>query len=108
MDFSSLVLAPAMAVFAQPITVTPVASQPGAPAYPARGSWSWKPAEEELPDGTYHSTNQPALGIRLADFAVPPKQNDTVVTAQGAFTIIDVVPDGQGGADLKLRQTDGL
>ncbi len=107
-DFSALVLGPAMAAFGQPMTVTPVVSQPGAPAYSARGSWSWKPVQEELPDGTYHSTNQPAIGIRLADFAVPPKQDDTLVMAQGAFTIIDVVPDGQGGADLKLRQTNGL
>ncbi len=105
-DFGALVLGPAMAAFGQPITVTPVVSQPGAPAYQARGSFSFKPVQIPLNDGTYHSTNQPALGIRLADFAVAPKQDDTVVMQQGKFVIADIVPDGQGGADIMLRDTD--
>lgn len=105
-DFSALVLGPAMAAFAQPITVTPVVSQPGAAAYQARGSFNFKPVEFQLENGTFHSTNQPALGVRLCDFPVAPKQGDTIVMAQGAFFVADVVPDGQGGADIMLRDTD--
>ena len=107
-DFAALVLGPAMAVFGGAITLTPVVSQPGAAAYPARGVFSFKPVQIALEDGTYHSTNQPALGIKLGDYAVEPMQEDTLVIPPGAigagnYKIVDVVPDGQGGADLMLR-----
>lgn len=111
-DFSALVLGPAMATFGQPITVTPTASQPGALAYstkpdgisPLTGVYASKPVQIPLENGTYHSTVQPTLGIRLADFAVAPMQDDTVVIgALGKFLIVDVNPDGQGGADCPLR-----
>jgi hypothetical protein len=92
-----------MAVFGQCITVTPVASQPGAPAYQARGSYSSKQVDVPLEDGTYHSTIQRKLGVMLADFAVAPMQNDEISMAQGSFVIADIVPDGQGGADIWLR-----
>jgi hypothetical protein len=103
-DFD-LVLAPAMAAFAQSITLTPTVSQPGAPAYAARGVFDFKAVEIPLDDGTFHSTNQPTLGIRLADYAVAPKQGDLLSMPQGNYQIADVVPDGQGGADLLLRNT---
>ena len=115
-DFSALVLGPAMATFGQPITVSPVASRPGQPAYstkpdgtPLTGVYASKPVQIPLEDGTYHSTVQPTLGIRLADFAVAPMQDDTVVVgALGTFAIADITPDGQGGADLVLRNPNAV
>ncbi len=103
-DFAGLVLAPAMAVFGRPISVTPLASQPGVSAYPARGIYALKPVQILLEDGTVQSTNQPTLGIRLPDFAVAPKQQDLVAFDLGSFVVTDVVPDGQGGADMVLRK----
>ena len=107
MDFSSLVLNPAMLVFGQPITVTPVASRPGAAPYAARGSFSSKPVTIQLEcSQDYHQTQELALGVRLADFPVAPVQGDTITMAQGAFVVFNVTLDGQGGADLFLRETD--
>lgn len=102
-DFDALVLAPAMATFARPMAVTPVKSQPGAPAYPARGVWTFRPVQIQLEDGRIQSTNEAHLGIRLAEFTVPPAQLDTLVFDGRTYEIADATPDGQGGADLKLR-----
>ena len=103
-DFAALVLGPAMAVFGQAITVTPTRSQPGAAAYAARGVYASKPVAIPI-EGTddVHQTVQPTLGIRLADFATVPVQGDGIAMAGGAFVIFNVIPDGQGGADLVLR-----
>ena len=103
-----------MATFGQPITVTPVVSQPGKPAYSTKadgisqltGIYASKPVQIRLNNGDIHSTVQPSLGIRLADFAVAPMQGDTVATTSGTFEIADINPDGQGGADCPLRDLD--
>ena len=102
-DFDALVLGPAMAAFGQPIMLTPVKSQPGVAAYAARGVYTSKPIQIQLEDGGYHSTVQPTLGIRLGEFATAPMQGDRIGMPQGNFEIADVLPDGQGGADLVLR-----
>ena len=47
---------------------------------------------------------QPTLGVRLADYPVPPKQGDSLLRAGVTWSIFDVQPDGQGGADLVLKQ----
>lgn len=95
-----------MAVFGQPITVTPVKSQPSQPAYAATGVYASKPVTIQLEGSDdFHQANQPTLGIRLADYTVPPVQGDTIALPQGTFTVFNVVLDGQGGADLVLRQT---
>ena len=98
-----LALAPAMTAFGIPISVVPTVSQPGAPTYAARGVWSLKAVQIPLDDGTYQSTNQPMLGIRLADFAASPLQGDGAIINGASYDIIDVVLDGQGGADLWIR-----
>ena len=116
-DFAALVLGPAMDAFGRPITVTPTKSQPGAPAYATTvagaaltGVYASKKVEIQLENGLFHSTVQPTLGLRLADFAVPPRQGDLVTIpasglspALGAFAFADISPDGQGGADCELR-----
>ena len=106
-DFSALVLGPAMAVFGAPILFTPTASQPGIPAYPARGVFAVKQVtvrEEEI----VFTDQQPTLGIKLADYPVPPKQRDSFVRAGVTWFVWDVQPDGQGGADLVLKETAPL
>jgi hypothetical protein len=109
-DFSSLVLGPCIGTFGIPITLTPVRSNPGAAAYGGvSGVWDEAPVIIETAAG-YHSTNEPKLGIRLADWDAlgqpRPKQGDMIDTGDpryGAWEIIDPIPDGQGGATLKLR-----
>lgn len=48
------------------------------------------------------SSNNPAVGIRLADLPVVPKQGDKVKIENEIFKIEDSVEDGQGGATLTL------
>lgn len=93
-----------MAVFGAPISFTPTASQPGVPAFPARGVYAVKQVTIRQ-DETIFTDQQPTLGIKLADYPVPPKQGDRFVLAGVAWFVWDVQPDGQGGADLVLKET---
>ena len=106
-DFGGLVLAPAMAVFARPVTVTPLVSQPGAAAYPARGVWAVRAIDVPLEDGTIMNSKVLTLGIRTAEFAVRPRKGDQIeVLAHGSLPRVgiclvdDTNPDGQGGMSL--------
>lgn len=121
-DFSSLVLAPAMATFAKPVLVTPVVSQPNAAPYSGRGIWTVQETTIIGEMNNTFSTVNLILGIRWAEFpAVGPSQGDWITIAakqlplgywQGQidpnanidFVIDDVTPDGQGGAKLSLKR----
>lgn len=117
-DFSGLVLAPAMDAFAKPVTFAPTASQPSVAAFPARGVWSVRHLDVPLDGEGSLSARTLMLGIRLAEFATQPLQGDSVtittddqVTIPGVaigtpvnFLIDDVQPDGQGGATLILKR----
>lgn len=121
-DFSKLVLAPAMATFAKPVTVTPTASQPNAASYPARGIWTVQNTTIMGESGNVFSTVNLKFGIRFADYpATLPAQGDVITTTaanlplgywQGQidpnagidFVIDDVTPDGQGGAVIGVRR----
>jgi hypothetical protein len=109
-DFDGLVLAPAMEIFARPITVTPLKSQPGHPAFEARGVWASKPVDVPLEDGSILSSQDHRLGVRWSEFLVPLAQGDQIeVDAHlsaprlGIFLIEDGDDDGQGGTDLSLK-----
>ena len=113
-DFPRLVLGPAMKTFAIRVTIAPAASRPGAAAYCIRGIWSSKPIVIETGTG-FHSTNQPTLGIRLADFdeigQAYPMQRDFLSLQDDpagiCWEITDAKPDGQGGSELELRIVKG-
>lgn len=98
-DFAALVLGPAMAAFGEPVTLTPPVTPP------PRAVFAFKPVEIQLAEGGVHSTNQPALGVRLAEFPVAPRQGDVVTFRGIRYALVDVIPDGQGGADLMLRES---
>jgi hypothetical protein len=116
-DFSALVLAPCMEVFAAPVVVTPRVSQPQAPAYSARGVWTIKPFDIVTENGGVLSDRDIRLGIRLADFVIEPVEGDWITTETANlplgydtslvvvdFVIDDVTPDGQGGAVLTVKK----
>jgi hypothetical protein len=120
-DFSGLVLAPAMAAFALPVTITPLVSQKLAPPYSAQGIWTITDLDLVLEDGEAFSNRTLKFGIRLSDFIVAPKQGDWISSAvknlpltywQGDFDptsnidliVDDVRSDGQGGATLILKR----
>lgn len=122
MNFSSLVLSPAMSVFGSPVTASPIASQPLAAPYSGRGVWTVTNITVMTEDGGNLSSRNIKLGIRLAEWpSPPPSQGDWISTVasyvplpywQGIlqptdtldFVVDDVLPDGQGGAELILKR----
>ena len=113
-DFSSLVLAPAMAVFGRPVTITPKASLPNAAPYDARGIWTITSVDIPTDAGGIMSTVSLKFGVRMADFPAALAQEDWLRTKvsdlplgywQGSidpnsyldFAIVNTTPDGQGG-----------
>jgi hypothetical protein len=122
-DFSRLVLGPAMDVFAIPIAWTPTVSQPGQPPYTVNAIWTVKDIDVLMEDGSVLASKSIELGIQYSLFAVPPRKGDGVqitltefMIAQMAqvpvgrgfanpanYLIDQVRPDGQGGARIVLK-----
>lgn len=109
-DFDALVLAPCMNVFARPITVFPVRSQPAGSAYQARGSWHARPVDVIADEGQVISSETYTLGIREKEFSVPIVQGDRIeipayqtLARVGLFVVDDADVDGQGGTTLTLK-----
>lgn len=97
------------ALFGEPLIYTPSASNPGAPAFTLNAIFDRhhevvldEIAKSEL-KAAGHSTTAPVLTVRLADFSVPPKQDDRATIRSEQFVVFDVQPDGRGYADLVLR-----
>jgi hypothetical protein len=120
-DFSELVLAPAIATFGKRVTIIPKASQPYAAPYCANGIWTVTQVDLMTEDGGTLSNRTLKFGIRLADFTFVPKKGDWITTPvcelplgywEGEFepnsnidlVIDDFQPDGQGGATLVLKR----
>lgn len=53
------------------------------------------------------TTEIPTLGIRLAEFATHPLQNDlvTIPSVATTYVVMEVLLDGKGGARLRLQAT---
>lgn len=113
-DFEGTVVAATIGVFARPIVVFPVASQPGSIPYSARGVFTTGPVDVITEAGAVLSDQKTTLGIRLSDFAVRPVMKDWVnIPANGAnypalgwFEISDVDPDGEGHAKCELKRLE--
>jgi len=111
-NFSKLVLLPNYATFARPVTIDPVASQPGVPAYPARGIFNTDDVDVEGEDGEIYSDQQTVLDVLEAEFAVVPQQLDRIFIPADAeagpelgwYEIMDADTDGGGETTLVLRK----
>ena len=104
-DFADLVLGPAMATFAIPVTITPTVSQPSAAAYSAQGIWTVQDVDVLLEDGSTIASKSYWLGIALGEFTIAPIKGDGVTLNGNGYLIDQVRPDGQGGAKLVLKAT---
>jgi hypothetical protein len=102
-DFDTLVLKPAMDRFAKPLVIKPLASQPLAPAYTARGDWVKRPVDIATEGGGVLSTEERVISIRLSEFVVPPAPLDQVQFNGEWYWIDDVDEDGEGQAKLALK-----
>jgi hypothetical protein len=110
-DFSTLVYSPAFDMFARPIVITPLASQPNGAAYNARGIYNHNRINVALEDGSILTEQETILDIRTAEFAVPPQQDDQVsipadgdIPALGDFLITSAWDNGGGEINLHLRK----
>lgn len=110
-NFSQMVYSPAFDVFARPITVTPLKSQPNAPAYAARGIYSSQPLDVLAEEATTFSDAQTIVDIIEDEFSVLPIQGDLVgipadvdLPAIGDFEIIDTKGNGGGETSLVIRR----
>jgi len=111
-NFSTLVYLPNYDTFARAVTITPLASQPGMPAYTARGIYDTRPIDVQALDGSIISDQQTILDIREAEFSVLPQQLDRVFIgsdadagpALGDFEVVDADSNGGGETTLVLRK----
>jgi hypothetical protein len=109
LDCATLVYKPVFATFARPVTVTPLASQPGAPRYPARGIYDTERILIETLDGSLLSETRTILDILETEFSVLPLQDDHVSipfhegVRGGEFIVSDRSAQGNAGGEITLR-----
>ena len=60
--------------------------------------------EVDPQSGAMVSTQQPNLGVRLADFRIKPAPNDRVNVRGATYLVRDCQEDGEGGAKLLLTK----
>ena len=110
-NFSTLLYAPVFDMFAVPITVNPVASQPGAPAYGARGIFDTTDIDLVGIDNSIMSDQRTELYLREAEFGVLPIQKDLITipldcnnAPLGDYEVIDADTNGGGETKLTIRK----
>lgn len=113
LDFSTLVYLPNFDMFARPINVTPLASQPGFPGYGARGIYDTRPIDVQAQDGSIVSDQQTILDVRDIEFSVVPEQLDQIhipydpasnMPDLGIFEVTNVEGNGGGETTLVIRK----
>jgi hypothetical protein len=110
-NFTTQVYIPTQDIFGRTITVTPLVSQPNAPAYAARGIYSTTPTDVEAEDGSIFSDTRTILDIVEAEFTVLPLQGDRIYIGPdsglpevGTFLVTDVDSNGGGETTLSLQR----
>lgn len=111
LDFSSLIYSKGQDLFGRPVTITPVVSQPGNPAYAARGIYMTEPLDVLAEEGSLFSDQRTILDVRDIEFSVVPLQGDLIlipatgaIPAAGQFVVIDQKNNGGGETSLELRR----
>lgn len=115
-NFSDTALRAGMVAFARPITIIPRISQPSQPPYRVRAVLTSRASNFTLDNGAVFSDQETTFGIRLAEVAVPPAEDDQVVVDSadwridqidpGLYRISDVALDRQGGQVLTIRKVE--
>jgi hypothetical protein len=95
-------------VFTRPMTVTPVVSQPTAPAYLSRCYYDTRGLDVLTEDGAVLSDSKVYIDIRIAEFAVLPMQGDyidipfAVGVPGGSYVVEDSEGDGNAGGIINI------
>jgi hypothetical protein len=112
-SFPDQLLKPVYDMLARAILITPVASQPGAPAYAARGIYSSQDIDVPAENEVIISDQRTIVDIIAKEFAVEPVQFDRLTIpedaengdpALGEFEISDTEHDGYGEITLTVRK----
>ena len=112
-NFSTLVYLPNFDMFARPVTITPLASQPGMPAYIARGIYDTRAIDVQAEDGSIISDQQTILDVLDDEFTVVPEQLDRIVIdvdvdagtiGVGEYEVTDTESNGGGETTLIIRR----
>jgi hypothetical protein len=110
-NWATEVYFPAHSLLARPVTITPLASQPNAGAYGARGIYNTEPIDILAEEGAIFSDTRTILDILEMDFPIRPIQGDLVsipatgsIVEVGDFVVIDVKSNGGGETTLALRK----
>lgn len=109
-NFPQFVYEPNFAVFARPVTIIPVASQPGAPAYPGRGIFDTNETDVIGLDGAIISDQKTQLDLIIKEYPTLPIQGDLVDIPYnedidgGLFEVEDADDNGGGELTLTLRR----
>jgi hypothetical protein len=112
LDYSTLVYLPSFDMFARPVTILPLASQPGMPQYGARGIFDTDDVNVFIEDGTIFADHKTFIDIREAEFSVVPEQLDQVFIPAdvnagrelGWYEVTDACTNGGGETTLTLRR----
>jgi hypothetical protein len=111
LDFSTIIYSKTQDVFGRSVVVTPIASQPGQPAYNARGIYSTEPEDVLADEGTIFSDQRTILDVRDIEYTVIPLQGDHIsipatgsIPAAGDFEVINNKSNGGGETSLQLRR----
>ena len=115
-DFSTLLYLATQNVIARAITITPIVSNPGAPAFAMRGIYDTSPVDIETDMGTVMVSDQSTI-VDIRDnelFAIGqvlPQQGDLInipaegmIPAEGDFEVTDVDRNGGGETTLTIRK----
>lgn len=115
-DFSTLLYSQCQNVYARNVTITPIASAPGAPAYSARGIFGKRPVDVMTEVGmAMISTAQTIFDIRDVEFfdagRALPQQGDLInipaegrIPAEGDFEVVSTSSNGGGETTLDIRE----
>lgn len=107
-DWDAMVVKPTISVFGEPVSYTPAGASGPITALgggPITGVFDEAYKDQDVIDGLVEAnTTYPVIGVRLAQFASMPAQNDVVVRQSNgnSYIVRDVRPDGHGWAKLKL------
>lgn len=115
-DFSTLLYDVTQNLFGREVTITPIVSNPGAPAFVTRGIYDSGPVDIETDMGTVMISDQTTiLDIRdnelFAIGQVVPQQGDLInipaeglIPAEGDFEVTDVDRNAGGETTLTIRK----